>query len=48
MVASAGGASAFAASPENLRLGKAIEVFMQPDRVVVGLRDSHQTRTRIA
>ena len=25
-------------SPENLRLGKAIEVFTNPDRVVVGLR----------
>ena len=29
----------FAASPENLRLGKAIEVFRSPDRVVVGVRD---------
>lgn len=28
----------FAYSPENLRLGKAIEVFTTPDRVVVGLR----------
>lgn len=28
----------FACSPENLRLGKAIEVFSQPDRVVVGVR----------
>lgn len=28
----------FAYSPENLRLGKAIEVFTNPDRVVVGLR----------
>jgi UDPglucose 6-dehydrogenase len=28
----------FAYSPENLRLGKAIEVFTDPDRVVVGLR----------
>jgi UDPglucose 6-dehydrogenase len=28
----------FACSPENLRLGKAIEVFQQPDRVVVGVR----------
>ena len=27
----------FGYSPENLRLGKAIEVFTQPDRVVVGL-----------
>jgi UDPglucose 6-dehydrogenase len=29
----------FAASPENLRLGKAIDVFTHPDRVVVGVRD---------
>ncbi|MBJ7339122.1 nucleotide sugar dehydrogenase [Mycolicibacterium sp.] len=28
----------FAYSPENLRLGKAIEVFTAPDRVVVGVR----------
>jgi UDPglucose 6-dehydrogenase len=28
----------FAYSPENLRLGKAIEVFTKPDRVVVGIR----------
>jgi UDPglucose 6-dehydrogenase len=28
----------FAYSPENLRLGKAIEVFTHPDRVVVGVR----------
>ena len=28
----------FAYSPENLRLGKAIDVFMHPDRVVVGVR----------
>lgn len=26
----------FAYSPENLRLGKALEVFLQPDRIVVG------------
>jgi UDPglucose 6-dehydrogenase len=29
----------FAASPENLRLGRAIEVFTHPDRVIVGVRD---------
>ena len=29
----------FACSPENLRLGKAIDVFMNPDRIVVGIRD---------
>ena len=28
----------FACSPENLRLGKALEVFLQPDRIVVGVR----------
>jgi UDPglucose 6-dehydrogenase len=28
----------FACSPENLRLGKAIEVFSNPDRIVVGVR----------
>ena len=36
----------FACSPENLRLGKAIEVFTKPDRVVVGVRDEH-AKTRI-
>jgi UDPglucose 6-dehydrogenase len=30
---------AFAYSPENLRLGRAIEVFKHPERVIVGLRD---------
>jgi len=30
----------FAAMPENLRLGKAIEVFTQPDRIVAGIRDA--------
>jgi UDPglucose 6-dehydrogenase len=29
----------FACSPENLRLGKALQVFRSPDRVVVGVRD---------
>jgi UDPglucose 6-dehydrogenase len=28
----------FACSPENLRLGKALDVFLQPDRIVVGVR----------
>lgn len=32
------GTTTFAYSPENLRLGKAIETFTQPDRVVVGVR----------
>lgn len=30
---------AFACSPENLRLGKAIQVFKHPERVIVGSRD---------
>lgn len=36
-------------SPENLRLGKAISVFTDPDRVVVGLRnpDDHERVTRL-
>ena len=29
----------FAYSPENLRLGKAIEAFEHPERVVIGIRD---------
>jgi len=28
----------FACSPENLRLGKALEVFLKPDRIIVGVR----------
>ena len=36
----------FACSPENLRLGKAIAAFRQPDRVVVGVR-SEPDRERI-
>lgn len=32
---------AFACSPENLRLGKAIEVFQNPGRIIVGVRDNH-------
>jgi UDPglucose 6-dehydrogenase len=37
---SAGGRHvSFACSPENLRLGDAINVFMNPDRVIVGVRD---------
>ncbi|EQD40130.1 UDP-glucose 6-dehydrogenase, partial [mine drainage metagenome] len=31
-------ALSFACSPENLRLGKALDVFLKPDRVVVGVR----------
>jgi UDPglucose 6-dehydrogenase len=37
----------FAYSPENLRLGKALDVFLRPDRVVAGVRDS-VARGRIA
>ncbi len=37
----------FAASPENLRLGKALEVFLKPDRVIVGTRHMRD-RERIA
>lgn len=37
----------FAYSPENLRLGNAIAVFTQPDRVVVGIR-SPEARARVA
>ncbi|MCL2000051.1 MAG: nucleotide sugar dehydrogenase [Planctomycetes bacterium] len=29
----------FACSPENLRLGKALDVFLNPDRIIVGCRD---------
>jgi UDPglucose 6-dehydrogenase len=37
----------FAYSPENLRLGRAIELFMRPDRVVIGLQ-SGGDRKRVA
>lgn len=44
----AGGRSVgFGYSPENLRLGKAIDVFTHPDRVVVGVR-RERDRDRIA
>ncbi len=32
----------FAYSPENLRLGKAIDVFLKPDRIIVGLEKESQ------
>ncbi len=44
--AAAGRTVSFACSPENLRLGKAIEVFTNPDRVIVGVRDDH-ARARV-
>lgn len=31
----------FACSPENLRLGRAIEIFNKPGRIVIGTRDAH-------
>ena len=36
----------FAYSPENLRLGKAIEVFLRPDRIIAGVR-SNRDRERL-
>lgn len=36
----------FAASPENLRLGRALDAFLKPDRVVVGVENGRD-RTRI-
>ncbi|MBI5304096.1 MAG: UDP-glucose/GDP-mannose dehydrogenase family protein [Chloroflexi bacterium] len=41
------GRASFAYSPENLRLGKALDVFLYPDRVVVGAR-TEADRARIA
>ena len=40
------GHATFASSPENLRLGRALEVFNTPDRVVVGVRNERD-RERI-
>ena len=37
----------FAYSPENLRLGHAIEAFTKPDRIVIGTRGTH-SRPRLA
>src|SRR6266540_634244 len=39
--------ASFACTPENLRLGNAISAFLEPDRVVAGVR-SDADRTRIA
>lgn len=36
----------FACSPENLRLGKALDVFLNPDRIIVGVR-SHEGRRKL-
>ena len=36
----------FACSPENLRLGRALEAFLKPDRIVVGIRNGRD-RDRI-
>jgi UDPglucose 6-dehydrogenase len=44
--ASAGKTVTFACSPENLRLGKAIDAFNRPDRVVAGVRDD-RTKARL-
>lgn len=38
--------ASFAYSPENLRLGRALEIFLQPDRLVVGVGDP-VARTRL-
>jgi UDPglucose 6-dehydrogenase len=35
----------FACFPENLRLGKAIDVFLKPDRIVVGVRNPESRAT---
>ena len=40
-----GGAVGFGYSPENLRLGKAIEAFSRPDRVIVGVESQAARQT---
>lgn len=35
----------FAVSPENLRLGRALDAFKQPDRVIAGVRDDRPKET---
>jgi UDPglucose 6-dehydrogenase len=36
----------FACSPENLRLGNSIDVFLNPDRIIVGIRNQ-ETKTKL-
>jgi UDPglucose 6-dehydrogenase len=45
------GTAAFASCPENLRLGKAIDAFTKPDRVILGVRsqrDAERVRALLA
>jgi UDPglucose 6-dehydrogenase len=37
----------FAYSPENLRLGKALDVFLNPDRIIIGTRNIADVKKRI-
>jgi UDPglucose 6-dehydrogenase len=37
--------TSFASAPENLRLGKAIDAFLRPERIVAGVRDDRQRAT---
>lgn len=37
----------FASSPENLRLGKSLDIFLHPDRIVVGIRSPKDRLTLI-
>jgi len=37
----------FGCSPENLRLGRALDAFLRPDRIVVGIRDAND-QARVA
>jgi UDPglucose 6-dehydrogenase len=46
MDVAAGRTVSFACAPENLRLGKAIEAFTKPERVIVGVRDD-RARARL-
>jgi UDPglucose 6-dehydrogenase len=42
--AASGRTVSFACSPENLRLGRALEIFRNPGRIVVGIRDDRARR----